>query len=510
MKCGRLFLRSPLRTVSSIASRVIWFNSFFDREPFRRIAFPRLVSNLLRTYMNGAIRILLMAMLCAHSFAFSLLGPSAPWMTPQQGFPADAGGGPMQLDSGYRWNVPVITYGFDQSFMDFFGERGMAAVEEAIRQLSAVTDAEISTVPANVLRLHATAQQNGVLDLKSFALALTLEQMGLAQALPNIYVIRSLNITSTETNYFIAQRNFNPTNYTASDTLNGIRFLYETHAFPDGSFDAIEYPIDQSALPAPGVAGTFFNIGQYAQTLSRDDAGGLRYLYATNNYKMETLLPNIEAEGELANAAVRPGRGKLQFARQYWNFDNSAFNVVTQFFGDIYIQNGVTKTQQVRRLVITPDITFSAQDLGVTANATPVTFARTPATQWINNSTFNRGQAGEGPGLIAPPITIILGKLIPSVSFPAIWGVFDSNTFYAFDGPSDNTLPKLELLSKNDTTVTLKLTGIRRKYVLSSTSDFQTWSVGSTISNVTTSMVQLPIVANGNPVFYRAVEGSPY
>jgi hypothetical protein len=460
--------------------------------------------------MNLAIRILLMAALCAHTSAFSLLGPAAPWMTPQQGFPPDGAGGPMQIGSGYRWNVPVITYGFDQSFMDFFGERGMAAVDEAIRQISAVTDADISTVPSNVLRLHSTAQQNGLLDLKSFALALTLEQIGLAQALPNIYVIRFLNITATETNYFIAQRNFDPTNYRASDTLNGIRFQYETHAFPDGSFDALEYPADQSAPPAPGVAGTFFNFGQYAQTLSRDDVGGLRYLYATNNYKMETLLPNIQAEGELVNAAVRPGRGKIQFARQYWNFNYSAFNVVTQFFGDIYIQNGVTKTQQVRRLMITPDITFSALDLGVSANGAPITFARTPATEWINNSTLNGGQAGEGPGVIAPPVTITFGRLTPSVSFPGLWGVFDSSAYYAFDGPSDNTLPRLELLSKNDTTVTLKLTGIRRKYALNSTSDFQTWWVGSTISNVTTSVLQLPIVANGNPVFYRAVEGQPY
>lgn len=29
-------------------------------------------------------------------------------------------GGPMDVTNEYRWNVPVLTYGFDQSFVDYF------------------------------------------------------------------------------------------------------------------------------------------------------------------------------------------------------------------------------------------------------------------------------------------------------------------------------------------------------------------------------------------------------
>src|SRR5947207_11854614 len=44
--------------------------------------------------------------------AFSLLGPYASWMDEAKSFrqPGLDIGGPMNLDEGYRWNVPVVTY----------------------------------------------------------------------------------------------------------------------------------------------------------------------------------------------------------------------------------------------------------------------------------------------------------------------------------------------------------------------------------------------------------------
>ena len=52
--------------------------------------------------------------------AFALLGPIQPWMqAPNELIQPGAIGGPMSLGSGYRWNVPVVTYGFDQSFLSF-------------------------------------------------------------------------------------------------------------------------------------------------------------------------------------------------------------------------------------------------------------------------------------------------------------------------------------------------------------------------------------------------------
>ena len=61
------------------------------------------------------------------SHAFALLGPVAPWMQATNGVIQSGDiGGPMDIGSGYRWNVPVVTYGFDKSFLDYFGTNGVA------------------------------------------------------------------------------------------------------------------------------------------------------------------------------------------------------------------------------------------------------------------------------------------------------------------------------------------------------------------------------------------------
>ena len=77
------------------------------------------------------------------SQGFSLLGKGAgtaefpAWQTADYDglrldfdFPGDIGG-PMRVNEGYRWNLPLITYAFDQSFINYFGADGMRAVDQA-------------------------------------------------------------------------------------------------------------------------------------------------------------------------------------------------------------------------------------------------------------------------------------------------------------------------------------------------------------------------------------------
>jgi len=451
--------------------------------------------------MKVALRFVIVFLVALSSFGFSLLGPYAPWMTAENGFQPGVGG-PMQLGAGYRWNVPVVNYGFDDSFINFFGERGVAAVEEAMRQLNSISTADISTIPTSAVRLNFTAQSLGLIDMKSIAMSAALEQMGLGEALRNIYVIRAISKMPATTNYSVVQRNFDPATYAPSDKLNGVRFTFDVHPFPDGTFDAIEVQINQAELINPGIAGTFFSPGQYAVNLTQDDVGGLRYLYATNSFKMETLLPGIEPiDGALVNQAVRPGRGKITFARQSFNFPNGAFEIVTNRFADIYLESGVLKTQYVRRVVTSPDIIFSAADLGVDAASFPILLAKTPASNWINNSALT-GQPGEGPGVIAPSATVTFAKALN------VWGTFSSSAgYYNFDASSDRALPKLEVISREATTLTLRLTGIKRKYTISTSTDFTTWSSVTTLSNETTTTFQVPL-SGAAPTFFRAVEGA--
>ena len=98
------------------------------------------------------ILIALAGVLAANANAFVLMGPTdlgaqpniekstelaiaaAPWSTSSdkpnsvQRELVDDLGTPKRIDEFYRWNTPNLTYGFDASFVRFFGEQGIAAV----------------------------------------------------------------------------------------------------------------------------------------------------------------------------------------------------------------------------------------------------------------------------------------------------------------------------------------------------------------------------------------------
>src|SRR5690606_21956067 len=69
------------------------------------------------------VTLLLCILATAGTHAFSLLGPHEDWQTPTLGYNpfGEDRGAPKNLGEEYRWNLPVITYGFDRAFMDYFG-----------------------------------------------------------------------------------------------------------------------------------------------------------------------------------------------------------------------------------------------------------------------------------------------------------------------------------------------------------------------------------------------------
>ena len=122
--------------------------------------------------MNSLARAaLVLWLMTSYASAFALLGPYEDWMQPTHGFRYDTDvGGPMNLGKEYRWNVPVLTYAFDQSFLDYFGTNGVAAVEQAIQILNALPPASQlnpSNYPPEALRVNYVARALGLIDLKS-------------------------------------------------------------------------------------------------------------------------------------------------------------------------------------------------------------------------------------------------------------------------------------------------------------------------------------------------------
>src|SRR5262245_17132637 len=170
--------------------------------------------------------------------AFSLLvpptTPATTWQVQAIGYQFGGDiGGPGNIGEEYRWNVPSITYAFDDSFLNFFGQQGVEAVEQAIgiiNTLGKVSDftPDLSEFPQNAYLGNDLAAFLGIQDLKTSALANLVEILGLADAQRWVYAIRQ-RVTlqnPTRTNYFIIQRNFDPVTYAASQYINGDLYVY--------------------------------------------------------------------------------------------------------------------------------------------------------------------------------------------------------------------------------------------------------------------------------------------
>src|SRR5439155_2948044 len=107
------------------------------------------------------------------SHAFSLLGPTPDWQTLRRGY--DAGTfGPMTIGEEWRWNVPVVYYGFDDSFLGYFGNKGAQEVDKAfaiLNSLPPLSTVNLNDYPLDTRRSNPRAQALNLLDLKSTMLA---------------------------------------------------------------------------------------------------------------------------------------------------------------------------------------------------------------------------------------------------------------------------------------------------------------------------------------------------
>ncbi len=243
--------------------------------------------------------------------AFSLLGPLTgnPTLSWQQAsigydFASDIGG-VMNRGEGYRWNVPILYVAYDDSFIEYFGNRGVSEVDAALKTFNNLTNfslmsSNLSEFPLRTTRVNFRAQALNLIDLKSTTMRAVVEELGLTEAERYIYSLRSRNVTTfggqTFTNYLVIQRNFDPVLQQPSAFVNGTLYTYQIedpYIFTTTS-DAVERPADPLAFVNTSVSFSAPNIGHYFTGLTRDDVGGLRYLYGTNNIAGERLLPDTQ------------------------------------------------------------------------------------------------------------------------------------------------------------------------------------------------------------------------
>jgi len=254
--------------------------------------------------------------------AFSMLGAFDTWMTQEVGYQIlglDVGG-PMNLGEEHRWNMPIITYGFDESFLNYFGQRGVEEVEKAIKILNDLPPVskmspDLSEFPLDTRRMNYRANALSVFDMKSWALASLLESLGLAPAERYVWTLRA-RFAGPPVTYSVIKRNFDPVTFNPSSYVNGVLYTYQIiQTYTTPTWEAVEFEVDPSVPSVSSVTalnvwgGTVLASGMSAVLspglfftgLTRDDVGGLRYIYRPDNVNVETLMTNaVQARGSSA------------------------------------------------------------------------------------------------------------------------------------------------------------------------------------------------------------------
>jgi hypothetical protein len=284
------------------------------------------------------------------AFGFVMIGPPDANSTTGNGVNfniTDDLGGPKELKTFYRWNIPYLTYSFDASFVRYFGYEGMEAVNDAFRVVNdffipadksyvGVSRMDLSRdgfrSNYNTAWVNTTAQNQQIIDLKSLTLGILINELGVGN--PHRYAFTiggiSVNQTGTQWNFNVRLRNYDPITWEPTDKINGVTYSYRLihdgvppvapATLPAPTFaDMEEFTTDTSGNAWTAVSSiidgfygntaiywtdspTLFNFGVYydgknamggqykpRHALTYDDAGALKYLYRTNNFVVEDL-----------------------------------------------------------------------------------------------------------------------------------------------------------------------------------------------------------------------------
>jgi hypothetical protein len=418
-------------------------------------------------------------------------------------------GGPQNLGEEYRWNVPVIYYGFDYTFLDYFGQRGVEEVEKAIAVFAALPafstmSADLREYPTSAYRINHRASALGLMDLKSAVMSMILEELGLTMAERYVWTLRFRQLLPGAQcpvyEHRVIKRNFDPETWLPTSYVNDVLYTYliVVSCPPAQDFShALEYPVDPTAITHTSISSRMFNyqLGGFYTGLTRDDVGGLRYIYRASNYNVEDLPPGAQVTtggvipgGGIGNVgggggggdgswtplpgpstnqvtdptapadpgtgtptiALRPGIDRLRFQRvDYDSVLGSTFPDFTNIYSATIITNGRAVSQRVIRPVTQPDIVFSAADMldGLASRDQPA-YVQAPAP--------DGGQDINGPGTIPPGLNLTVSKIGPAfestypllgedsaIALP-VWGSFDGTTNAPVVYPSQVSILELE------------------------------------------------------------------
>ena len=275
--------------------------------------------------------------------------------------------------------------------------------------------------------------------------------------------------------YVVIKRSFDPVTWEPSSYINGALYTYVLVFLGTscGNGDAIELTVDPLAFNYSAIASwgsSAFKFGTFFTGLTRDDVGGLRYLYRPSNYNWEQISPEVQV---VANAgspwtpvgatnavpstlALRQGIDKVRYEKR--SFDSllgTFFTPFTNTFSTTIVTNGTAYQQVIGRAVLAPDVLISAGDITQNGFGGPL-IVRTVGNPYNSVTTVT---GVNGPGSRSPITQFILNKVGPvwtghtpefirenQVTFNYAWGSFDGTTNAPVIYPSGRSIRDLEAL----------------------------------------------------------------
>ena len=480
-----------------------------------RIVIPTFMSRILKV----AVWLLTAATTVGNAWAFSGWAAAESWQTGDLDY-GDRNffygererGGTKNFGEFGRLNVPILTYAFDEAFLQYYGAQGEKAVDAAIAVFNALPPASGINLSRYVTegnqQINYSAQAMGLLDLKSAVMGALMEHMGLIGE-THVYDLRVRYAPASTIpcyfEYIVINRNFDPQTFDPTPYVNGRLYTYQiVDGCPVGTAvgDAFEQPADtsQSATSFTAVA-TKESImsGGYFLNLTRDNVGGIRYLYRKANYEVEALDPEAAAGGigsasgsswqivttsNLSTTTPVTGTGngtgtvatnlpgiyggveKVTYVKVHFQslFGSNMIPVI-QHYTMPFVTNGVLAQVGVTRTVTQPDIVFSAGDL--ISNTTPPSFNAYgigPLGPYVVDGTVQLSAGGNVVSSVftpryqitfnsVGPLDLNLGSVQQGFSYldqnsgfyPVFWwGSFDGSTNAPVIFPTGSSISALE------------------------------------------------------------------
>jgi hypothetical protein len=385
------------------------------------------------------------------SWAFSLLGPSAfgddAWQVPAIGYnplPASPAGavnpfidalvtGPKNLGEEYRRNTPVMYYACDANFLDYFGSSGSAAVDQAFTILNnSLTNVDgysgaLTEYPLNSSYGYTPSTLN-LRDLKSQTLQLMMEQLGLADpirytwCLHNRFQSPPTSVCPVGTFYQVIMRNFDITATPLNQILNSpyvdgtlyTYFIDEICAAPAAppNADALEIVVDPLTFAPPVASVNEYPLqtGEFFNSLTRDDEGGLRYLLSTNNVIYETPVPGSVLLSSTVSGGVNYGPPFVLYTSNYTAFAQAALTNDPVTLSNLY--PGLIITSSTPFFAYKPTTTYVAYFTNlVGAPAGSQTLVVAPVTTYSVVTTYSNTYAN----IVVPPGSSTNGSSVGTV-----------------------------------------------------------------------------------------------